>query len=82
MTVQAIHTKYFGPSNVRGSRIKAQCDAGSLTVGYDHALDVEGNHAAAAEALRKKLGWNSPYYGKLAGGALPKENGYAFVFVQ
>ena len=42
--MQAIETKYFGPSNVKGSRIKATAQAGSVTVGYDHALngDVMG----------------------------------------
>ena len=55
--MQAIRTRYYGPSNVRGSRIKAQCEAGSITVHYDHALDIEGNHVAAREALLNKLNW-------------------------
>ena len=74
MIVQAILTKYIGPSNVRGSRIKATASAGSVTVGYNHALNTEDNHKAAAEALRDKFGWK----GDMAQGGL--ENGYAFVF--
>lgn len=80
--MQAIQTKYFGPSNVRGSRIKAQCEAGQLTVPYDHGLDVECNHMAAAAQLRDKLGWNTPFHGQLVGGCLPKDQGYAFVFAR
>lgn len=60
---QAIKTQYFGPGNVRGSRIKATCDAGSITVDYDHALNVTDNHVAACEALLKRLGWSQPYSG-------------------
>jgi len=55
--MQAIQTKYMGPTNTRGSRIKATAEAGSITVGYDHALSSEGNHNAAARALCEKLGW-------------------------
>lgn len=55
---QAITTRYLGPTNARGSRIRAACDAGSITVPYDHALGIEDNHAAAVVALANKLGWN------------------------
>jgi len=79
MAYQAIVTKFFGPSNVRGSRVKAMCDAGSLTLSWDHSLGVEGNHRRAAEALRDKLGWDEPHYGRLHMGGLPG-SGYAFVF--
>lgn len=55
--MQAIQTRYFGPTNVRGSRIKATASAGSITVGYDHALNSEKNHEAAAIALIAKMEW-------------------------
>lgn len=55
--MQAILTKYLGPTNVRGSRIKATARAGSVTASYDHALDADGNHKAAAAALCAKMGW-------------------------
>ena len=57
--MQAIRTRYIGPSNVKGSRIQAKCEGGSIYVGYDHALDIEDNHRAACEALSKKLQWDS-----------------------
>lgn len=76
---QAIQTRYIGPTNFRGARVKAQADAGALVVSWDHALNAEGNHRAAAEALRTKLGWNAEHYGCLIGGSLPGK-GYAFCF--
>lgn len=72
---QAISTKYLGPTNTRGSRIKASSGSGvSVTVPYDHGLDSFANHQAAAEALCKKLKWT----GTLVGGGTV--GGYCFVF--
>jgi len=79
--MQAIVTKFLGPTNVRGSRVKARADAGSLTVGWDHRLNPDANHRAAAEALVAKLGWGEDAYGAIVGGSLPDNSGYAFVFV-
>jgi hypothetical protein len=61
----AITTRFVGPTNNRGSRIIANAgDSRRLVVGWDAALNVEGNHRAAANALRDSLGWN----GQLVGG--------------
>jgi hypothetical protein len=57
--LQAITTKYIGPTNYRGSRIKARCKAGSVTVPWDYAISPNANHIAAARALCVKLQW--PY---------------------
>jgi hypothetical protein len=73
---QAIVTRYHGPTNTRGSRVTATAQAGRATVGWDHALNSDQNHAAAARALASKWGWS----GELHGGALPDGRGYAFVF--
>lgn len=56
--MQAIITKYVGPTNTRGSRIKAMAEAGSVTVHYDDALTSTANHAEAAMALVRKFKWN------------------------
>ena len=53
--MQAITTKFLGPTNTRGSRIKATCWLTSVTVAWDHALNVEENHREAIEALVCKL---------------------------
>jgi hypothetical protein len=77
--MQAIVTKYLGPTNSRGSRVKATCQAGSITVSWDDAWDVFPNHRAAALALVKKLGWDS-YPGTWHDGCLPDDTGYVFVY--
>ena len=66
---QAIRTRYHGPSNQRGSRVSAQCEAGRVYVEYDDALNLEANHKAACDKLAVKLGWaDARYYGaRLAG---------------
>lgn len=73
--MQAIATKYHGPTNTRGARISATAHAGRIFVPYDHALNSEENHAQAALAFAQKWGWDGPWHG---GGA---ENGYVFVRV-
>ena len=70
--MQAITTKYAGPTNTRGTRIIAKAAAGRVSVGYDHALNLEDNHAAAAQALAAKLGWTGPNYGTLVSGCADK----------
>lgn len=81
---QAIVTKYFGPSNVKGSRVKASCEAGSITLSWDHALNAGDNHASAAQALLVKLDWaRGPGCGiEWLGSALPDGKGYAFVALE
>lgn len=66
--MQAIRTKYHGPTNTKGSRISAQCEAGRIYVSYDYALNIEDNHKAACDALVKKLGWNTGHYADMVGG--------------
>lgn len=71
----AIETKYLGPTNTRGSRIKAYTDNGhSLTIGYPHELDTRDAHAKAAVELARSLGWDGDL---IAGGTT---TGYVFVF--
>jgi len=72
--MQVIQTKYLGPTNTKGSRIKAYTEAHSVTVSYDYALNSEDNHMAAAKVLKDKLRWNS----KMIGGHT--EKGIVFMF--
>ncbi len=55
--MKAIETKYFGPGNVRGSRIKASDGDNSIFVSYDPELSDDDNHIEAAKALCHKLNW-------------------------
>lgn len=73
--MKAIVTKYLGPTNFKGSRIKASAEGvKSVTVGHESALNQDENHAAAAFALAEKMGWG----GRWVMGGLPDGN---FVFV-
>jgi hypothetical protein len=51
--VRACETKYFGPTDYRGSRVQAThlTTRKRVTLPWDHALDAFENHAAAAAAL-------------------------------
>lgn len=73
--MQAILTKFLGPTNHRGPRVKASCEAGSIIVSWDDALDSDGNHDAACRALALKLSW----FGTWLGGGLPDTTGNAYV---
>lgn len=64
MTIyQAIETRYLGPTNTRGGRIKARAWAGSVTVPYNHELNADQNHRAAAMALAAKCAKHAEQYG-------------------
>jgi len=73
--MQAIETKYMGPTNHRGSRVKAKCEGGQITVSWNYALNSQENHAAAIEALMERLDWEYNYY------LGATENGYRAVLV-
>ncbi len=73
--MQAIITKYLGPTNARGARVVAKCQAGKVTVPWDHAKGVDENHAAACLALTTRLNWGRGW----VGGAMPDDSGFAFV---
>jgi len=74
--MQAIQTKYLSATNTKGSRIKATCAAGSITISYPSELSGQAVHRSAAEALALKLGWTEH---KLLGGCLPNGD-YCFIF--
>ena len=53
--IKLIKTKYFGPTNTRGARIKACSDCGkTITIGWDYSLDQKHNALNAAESLIEK----------------------------
>jgi len=71
---QHIATKYLGPTNTRGSRIKAWTSSGlSVVINYDYALNSEDNHVLAAEKIATKVGWT-----KTEWVATTTETGYVF----
>lgn len=56
--MQAIQTKYHGPTNSSGARISAKCSAKRIVLPWDHSLDADGNHKSAAAELIKRLDWD------------------------
>ena len=82
--MQAIVTKYSGPTNHRGARIKATAhtgQGGSITTPWDYALDTCANHRAAALALANKYNWLE-YSDLSEGGSLPTGKGECFVLTR
>jgi hypothetical protein len=55
--MQAIETRWLGPTDTKGSRIVARCDARRLVVSWDHGQSQEQNHRDAARKLIRELGW-------------------------
>lgn len=73
--MQAITTKHLPATDTKGRRIKATCQGGNITIGWDYELDDRQNHWAAAMALINKLGWYGPFtIGET-------KTGYAVLFV-
>jgi hypothetical protein len=92
MTIyQAIETRYLGPTNTKGGRIKAECWGGNITIGYDHALNSDEAHKAAAVALIEKMSalalkhggsrsiWNTGHWVQ---GGNAKGTGYVFTVTE
>ena len=55
MSSAYITTKFISPTNNRGSRVKASCQAGSITIPWAYEYDIEQNHISAFRALVAKL---------------------------
>lgn len=62
--MKAIQTKYLGPTNYKGARIKAWADGwGSKTISYPHEYNTERAHYEAAKALIDKCkAERQPFY--------------------
>lgn len=73
----AIRTHYRGPTDTKGSHIKARSGGDSITVGYQSALDTPQNHRRAARALLERHFSNDENW-ILLGGSL-ENDGYVFI---
>lgn len=58
--MQAIITKFLGPTNNRGSRYKATAaySKKSVTVSADYSKGLDANHDRACLELCKVMGWH------------------------
>jgi len=81
---QAIVTRFLPATNHKPSRVKAIADAGTVTISWDHGLDGDGNHRAAAMRLCVKYGWatEEEFDRRYSGGGLPSCMPGAYVFVE
>lgn len=75
MILQAIVTKFIGPTTHRGSRVKATAAAGHTILTWDSHWNPEQNHARVALKLAFRMKWN----GKYVGGGMPDKSGYCWV---
>lgn len=56
--MKAIRTRYIGPTNTRGSRIKASDgDGNTYSMPYPQTMDSDDAHEMAAYGLMAKMGW-------------------------
>lgn len=75
--MQAICTKYLGPTNTKGARIKAYTESGlSATVAYDHSLNTTENHYNAVKAFVARNPGTGPAWNWISGGI---KGGFAWV---
>lgn len=72
--MKAITTKYIGPTNCKGSRIKATDGDNSVTISYPHEINSEQAHMKAAQTFMEKIGW----MGEMMGGHT--KSGMVFIF--
>jgi hypothetical protein len=90
--MQAITTKYLSATNTRGSRIKATCDRGTITIPYPHDLSGDDVHTAAVRALVDRFAVEdlanygtpkdgNPWLRPFASGGLPNKAGMVHVFI-
>lgn len=77
---QAIETKYCGPTNSRGARVRVAAESGTKFVPWDHALNSTENHTRAAEQFASERGWLKN--ARLVGGGNAKGTGFVFVVVE
>lgn len=56
--MQAIITKFIPCTNTKPDRIKAFCEAKSLTITWPYGMETEEAHIHAATLLCKVLDWN------------------------
>ena len=77
--MQAIKTYFLPPTNYKGPRIVAVCEAKRVTYNWDADLGVEENHIKAAKKLMVELGWWKT--SDIVTGSL-KNDGYAHCLIK
>ena len=55
--MQAIQTRYHGPTNHRGARMSSRTNGQTKWHAYEYAETAEQNHTRAAVAHAERMGW-------------------------
>lgn len=78
-----ITSNYFGPTDTRDSHVKTYSGAGTtIRTPWDHALDADANHRAAAFAhFTKVMGKDAPKRVKHIARTLPDACNHAMVHI-
>ena len=84
--MQTITTTFKGPTNTKGSRTMVKSWLKNKSVSWNHALNTEENHKAAAQALvdelnadRVKKGHGDYQWMIVAAGSMPDGKGNAYI---
>lgn len=88
--MQAVITKYIGPTDTRGARIKVDSWYGSKTYPYDHASNEahdeafntwleEVNAKMKRERPDNQLAQDGEWFKKVSRGAHPSGTGYVYI---
>lgn len=84
--MQTITTSYAGPTNTLGSRILTKSWLKNKSFSWNHALNSEDNHKAAAQKLvdvlnadRAKNGYDDFQWSIVACGSMPDGKGNAYI---
>ena len=84
--MQTITTSYAGPTNTKGSRVMVKSWFKNKAFVWDHALNSEANHKAAAQQLvdilnsdRVKKGYSDYQWSIIASGSMPDGKGNAYI---
>lgn len=76
--MQALSTRYLGPTDHRGARVKVSAERGSVVVPWDDALDTAANHCRAALRALERWEWSGRWVG---GSSTSNPRGFIFVCV-
>lgn len=77
-----IRTKYLGPTDTRGARIKAWCGETSVTIPYPYELNTEDAHTEAASKLADILHGFDEERIEYAVARSTQDDGYCFYRVE
>lgn len=84
--MQTITTQYAGPTNTKGSCVMVKSWLKNKAVSWDHSLNTDGNHKAAAQVLvdvlnadRVNNGYDDYLWKIIASGSMPDGKGNAYI---